>query len=346
MDILSFRQKFLTTEYHLSTYENAAFSAITVALCLLISHSWLSGLAAAAFITGAQSVTGINRQGSFRIRLGIAGKTTIILSMASVLGSVAAAPYLMVAIITGIVMAFCFGWCRQVFPLNWPDVIIPASVLFYINFAESNIEVTTIGAILGFVCELLLGMGMFIRKQYFPKKDFVPEKEVFPTPPAEPDTYICGLKSYLFLYAIELSLLLAVGFLLIRYTDYPHAYWMPLTCVMVLKVGRHGTMRRVLERTIGTLVGCLLGGVLLYLELGFWFDALGMVVCTFVWLCFLRRRYEIGTIFINIFVLLSMGGAMPFSPEIILERMIFTVIAGVLVLCSSLLFLSRKRLLK
>ncbi len=346
MSILKFRQKFLTTEYHLSTYENAAFSAIMVAICLLISHSWQSGLAAAAFITGAQSVTGINRQGSFRIRLGIAGKATIILSAAAVLGVVAAGPFLPLSIVTGIVMAFCFAWCRQVFPLNWPDVIIPSAVLFYMNFAEDNIGVTAMGAVLGFACELLLGMIMFIKKKYFPKKNFVAENEVFPTPPAEPDRLICGLRSYLFLYAVELSLLLAVGFILIRYTGYPHAYWMPLTCVMVLKVGRRGTVRRVLERTTGTLIGCLLGSILLYLELSFWLNALAMVVCIFVWLCYLRKRYAVGTIFINTFVLLSLGNSLPFSPGIVLERMIFTVMAGALVLCSSFLFLSRKRLLK
>ncbi len=346
MSIHSFRNKFLTTEYHLSTYENAAFSAITVAICILISHPWQSGLAAAAFITGAQSVTGINRQGSFRIRLGIAGKTTLILALAATLGVAASGPFLAISIITGIVLAFCFGWCRQIFPLNWPDIIIPSAVLFYMNLAENNIQVTAIGAALGFACELLLGMIMFVKKQYFPKKNFVPEKETFPTPPAEPDKYICGMKSYLFLYAIELSLLLAVGFVLIRYTDYPHAYWMPLTCVMILKVGRRGTLRRIVERTTGTLIGCLLGSILLYLELNFWFNALAMVICIFVWLCYLRKRYAVGTIFINTFVLLSLGSALPFSPGIVLERMVFTLIAGVLVLFSSYLFLSKKRLSK
>ncbi len=344
--IIAYRRIFLNTEYHLSTRENAAFSAITVALCILFSHSWLAGAQAAAFITGAQSVTGINRQGSFRIRLGIAGKTAILLSLAACLGALAAHPFIGFGIVTGIILAFSFGWCRQLFPLNWPDVIIPSAVLFFMSYACNSILPTAIGAALGFACELLLGLIMFIKKRYFPKKDFVAEKEVFPTPPASPDKYIAGLKSYLFLYSIELSLLLTIGFIFMHYAPYPHAYWMPLTCVMVLKVGRRGTLRRVIERTAGTLVGCLLGSFLLYLQLNIWLNSAAMVISIFIWLCFLRKRYEVGTIFINTFVLLSLGSAMPFSPVIAAERMVFTVIAGILVLGSSFLFLQRERLFK
>ncbi len=336
--------RFISTEYHLSRYWNALFSAGVVALTLLLSRELYAGIFAGAFVIAAQSVSGINRQGAFRIRLTIAVKTVFILFFTAFLGGVAAVVAWPVALLLGVLLAFGFAWCRQLFPVNWPDIVIPSAVLFFSNYAEPALWPTLHGALLGLGCELLLGVGMFLKKLYFPSPRFRAERELFPPPPQKEDRLVLGLKSYLFLYAVELSLLLCAGFTLIRLSPYPHAYWMPLTCVMVLKVGRHGTLRRVVERTLGTLAGCVLGSAWLFLSPGLWPTAVVMVGCIFTWLCFLRTRYALGTIFITTFVLLLMGSSHPFSFGMVAERLVFTVLGGTLTLLSSLLFLGRDRL--
>ncbi len=112
------------------------------------------------------------------------------------------------------------------------------------------------------------------------------------TPPDVPDKTILGLKEYLFVYSIELSLLLIAGFFIIRYkiADYPHIYWIPLTAIIVLKVGRRETLKRVTERTLGTLAGCVLGSTILYLQLGFIVESVAMIICIYLFIYYLYRE--------------------------------------------------------
>jgi hypothetical protein len=343
MTFEQFTHQFLENEYHLSRYKNAAFSAITVAICIAISFSCHMGMLAGAFIIGAQSVTGINRQGAYRIRLSIAAKTAIILSLSALLGSIAGKQVFGLQIIAGVILAFSFGWWRQLFPLNWPDIIIPASVLFFMNYVDPGVELTAMGAMFGLILELLLGGFIYLKRYYYNTLKVPTEKEIIPNESHEAERTIFGLKSYLFLYSIELSLLLAIGFVFVHYSSYQHAYWLPLTTIIVLKVGRHGTYRRVIERTLGTLAGCILASILLYFHVNEWVDSALMVACIFIWLCFLRYQYAVGTVFITTFVLLLLSDNNGFSFELAAERIIFTITAGVLVLLSSRIFLTKER---
>lgn len=343
MSLRRFTRQFLDNEYYLSRYSNAAFSAAIVAAGIAISHIYHMGMAAGAFIIAAQSVTGINRQGAFSIRLSIAAKTAVILSLSALLGSFAGVQPLAVQIASGVALAFCFGWCRQLFPFNWPDIIIPTSVLFFMSYADPAVEYTAIGAAGGLVCEVLLGGFIYLKRYALGFVAEAPSPEVFPNRPQGEEKMILGMRQYLFLYWIELSVVLAVGFTFIHYSSYEHAYWLPLTSIIVLKVGRHGTYRRVVERTLGTLAGCLLAGALLYFHVNEWVDAVCMVGCIFVWLCFLRYQYAVGSIFITTFVLLLLSDNSSFSWGLSLERIVFTVAAGVLVLVSSRIFLPRSR---
>lgn len=348
MSISQFGRNFIENEYHLSRYKNAAFSAIVVAICLLITYftywSFFSGALAGAFIVGAQSVSAINRQGAFRIRLSIAMKTTLILPLSALLGVIAGTYSLGVVIVVGIILAFSFGWWRQLFPVNWPDIVIPSAVLFFMSYAEPAVYQTLAGAVFGLFCELVLGIIIYCKKYLLHSQQPKPEKVLEPPVPLKNDKTVLGMKSYLLIYSIQLSLLLTIGFLLVQYTSYPHAYWMPLTCVMILKVGRHSTLRRVIERTLGTLAGCLFGSVILYQHLSPLLNMLVMIICIFVWLCFLRSNYALGTVFITTFVLLLLGTGIPFSLDIVAERIVFTVMGGILTLLSSFIFLKRERL--
>jgi uncharacterized membrane protein YccC len=69
-----------------------------------------------------------------------------------------------------------------------------------------------------------------------------------------------------------------------------------------------------------------------------------MTICIFVWLCFLRSNYALGTVFITTFVLLLLGTGTSFSLDIVAERIVFTVMGGILTLLSSFIFLKKERL--
>ncbi len=344
MTLQQFRYNFLKNEYFLSPHKNASFSAITVAFCIWLSYYLHLGIFAGALIIGAQSVTGINRQGPFRIRFGIAWKTALVLSFAALLGAIAGSGYFFLSLLVSVVLAFCFGWCRQLFPLNWPDIIIPSGVLFFLNYSHPMVFYTLSGAVIGFCCELLLGIFIYLKRYRAGRMIFAPSAEFLPPPPDNPDKKILGLKQYLFVYSIELSIMLIFGFFVMHYTDYPHVYWMPLTAIIVLKVGRRVTIKRVVERTLGTLAGCLLGSVILYFHFNPLFESGVMVCCIYLWVCYFRRNYALGTVFITTFVLLLLNENVSDAYTIVFERMIFTVLGGVLAIVVSLAFLKKERL--
>jgi uncharacterized membrane protein YccC len=209
------------------------------------------------------------------------------------------------------------------------------------------VAMTAAGAVAGFVLELLLGLAVYIKRYRNHKMIFAPSPEKLPPPPDEPDRTILGLREYLFVYSIELSLLLIAGFFIIRYyiADYPHVYWIPLTAVIVLKVGRRATLKRVVERTLGTLAGCLLGSAILYLNLGFIVESAAMVVCIYFFIFYLKHNYTLGAVFITTFILLLLHESdMPNSTIMPLERMVFTLMGGILATLVSLAFLRKERL--
>ncbi len=342
MTYRQFKSDFLKNEYFLSRHKNASFSATTVAICVFISYWFNLGILSGALIIGAQSVTGINRQGAFRIRLNIAWKAAFVLSFSALLGFIGSQHFLL-SLLVAVILAFVFGWCRQMFPLNWPDIIIPSGVLFFLNYTHPMVLVTTYGAIIGLVFEILLGIFIYLKRYYRHKISIAPISEKPPLQD-ESDKSILGLKEYLFVYSVELALLLITGFFIMQYTTYPHAYWMPLTAIIVLKVGRKTTLKRVLERTLGTLAGCLLGTFLLYLQVNLLIEAIAMVTCIYFFIYYLKYNYALGSVFITTFVLLLLNDKTDGSSMIIVERMIFTVLGGVLAMIISLIFLKKERL--
>ncbi len=343
MTIRQFKHDFLENEYFLSPHKNALFSAINVALCIAAAYHFELGICAGGLIIGAQSITGINRQGPFRIRLGLAWKGALVLSFVALIGFFAGQNFLF-SLGLAVVLAFCFGWCRQIFPLNWPDIIIPSGVLFYMNYTTPMVGYTLLGTIIGLSLELILGLIIYMKRYLTHKIITAPSAEKLPSPPDKPDKKILGLNEYLFIYSIELSIILIAGFLIMRNTAYPHAYWMPLTAIIVLKVGRRTTLKRVGERTLGTLAGCLLGSILIYLAPTPFIKSLLMVSCIYFWVRIFQKNYSAGTVFITTFVLLLLNEGPTDVYTIVFERGIFTILGGVIAIAVSLAFLRKERL--
>ncbi|MDR2906947.1 MAG: FUSC family protein [Bacteroidales bacterium] len=342
-----FTHNFLENEYFLSRHKNSFFSALTVGLCIIAACWFELGFLASGLIIGAQSITGINRQGAFRIRLRLSFMAVFVLSGAAVLGAVAAMGYFPFALLSAVLFAFLLGCCRQWFPLNWPDIVIPSGVIFFLNYTTPMVWMTFGGAVAGFGLELLLGLAVYIKRYNNHKMIFAPTPEKLPLPPDVPDKTILGLKEYLFTYSLELSLVLIAGFFIIRYkiADYPHIYWIPLTAIIVLKVGRRATLKRVFERTAGTLAGCLLGSGILYLQMGFIVESVAMVACIYLFIYYLKNNYMVAAVFITTFILLLLHeGNLPTSFLMTGERLIFTLMGGILATLVSLIFLKKERL--
>ncbi|QCR21102.1 FUSC family protein [Pontibacter sp. SGAir0037] len=342
---------YLSKEIFITDTQNAFFSAVAVVVALSLSQLADLGMATGFFVVGMQSVTGLNIKGQIRNRIVAAAKAVSVL-IGTALLAVATKDHIALAVLGAIALAFSFGYWRQVFPLNWPDVNIPAGVIFFMAMSDAHystpVSVTAIGGGLGLLSQLLLciilpGVGeqeIKATENILSQNGNAKEESAFILQWSQQ----LKLRPDLLLYSITLSVLLAIGVLIDSFTSYGHGYWMPFTAIVVLQVSHTHTVKRIGERMVGTLCGCLLGSGLLLLHLPPVLH-IGLVACNiFLFLYYVRKHYAVAVIFITVFVLLLLGSHSSEPLQLALERILFTLAGGALTFIISFALLHKRQL--
>lgn len=138
-------------------------------------------------------------------------------------------------------------------------------------------------------------------------------------------------------HAVRLAVALVAGSAIAHATSWPHPYWIPMTIVWMSKPDRDGTVTRVVERILGTLLGVAVSIALIN---GISDDDLAISlyagIGVFLLLAFLFANYPIAVSGVTLMVvtLLSLQG------EPVLEtapfRIAATLVAGVITLAAAL----------
>ncbi|WP_026464344.1 FUSC family protein [Adhaeribacter aquaticus] len=332
MPNLSFNQKIVSV----SINQNAFFSALAVVLGLSLIHLTGQATLAGFLVVAIQSVSGINAKTTLLKRSGMVLQGALILIATTTL-AVLTRTNLLFTLVGAVLLAFSFAYWRQLFPKNWPDIVIPAGVLYFMALTDHRllepIIATATGGALGLVLDFILGLLLVTYK---------------PIPLEGTEEITTASKLWLpqslVIYAIELGLLLVIGLTIDHYAGYPHGYWMPFTAIVVLQVSHTQTLKKVGERLLGTLAGCIAGSFILFLHPSPLVQILLSGVLVFLFLYFVRKNYAVAVIFITMFVLLLLGSHAANPYAIALERVVFTIIGGLLAVLSSFVFLSKKQL--
>lgn len=134
-----------------------------------------------------------------------------------------------------------------------------------------------------------------------------------------------------FRFAVRLSLAVAVGLWVANHVPYAaHGYWILLTIVVILKPNFSMTRQRYNDRVIGTLIGCVIAaGILRVVD-----DPLVLLGVLFLSLVasatFVTIKYRYTAIAACVQVLVQIHLLMPHSGTVVGERLIDTVIGGVI----------------
>lgn len=127
------------------------------------------------------------------------------------------------------------------------------------------------------------------------------------------------------------------GFSLIEL--YHHGYWIPFTTIIVSQPYFGATLKKGIERTIGTLAGIIVGSVFLMLP----FPDLSRFVLVFVssvfLIYFLRRQYSIAAFFITLMLVGLLAIEPTFNEGLMYSRLFCTVIGSVLAISAGFLLL-------
>lgn len=134
-----------------------------------------------------------------------------------------------------------------------------------------------------------------------------------------------------FRYALRITMAVAVGLWVADHVPYAsHSYWILLTIIVILKPNFSQTKQRYNDRVIGTLIGCVISvGILKVVEqplvlLGVLFAALVASAA------FSTIKYRYTAIAACVQVLIQFKLLLPASPTVAGERLIDTVIGGVI----------------
>lgn len=138
-------------------------------------------------------------------------------------------------------------------------------------------------------------------------------------------------RSPAFRFALRISMAVALGLWITNHLPYvSHSYWILLTIIVILKPNFSMTKQRYNDRVIGTLIGCVVAvGILKVVHqplvlLGVLFLALVASAA------FVTIKYRYTAIAACIQVLIQINLLMPGSPTVAGERLVDTVIGGII----------------
>ena len=154
------------------------------------------------------------------------------------------------------------------------------------------------------------------------------------------NTFIENLSfsSLVFRHSLRITLTLLIGFIIGKFLPFQNVYWILLTIVVIMRPGYGLTKERTLNRFIGTVAG----GVIGFLVLSFGLNPLILGFLTIVFLIlglsFNPSNYKIGTLFITLHVLFIFAIFNPAQNDIIIYRILDTIVGAVLAIFANHFF--------
>jgi uncharacterized membrane protein YccC len=149
--------------------------------------------------------------------------------------------------------------------------------------------------------------------------------------------------SVVFRHVARFAITAMVAVAIFRLFDVPDGAWIFLTVIVVLKPGIGSTIDRILQRTIGTMLGVVLAAGLVSLLTGrIWLIVIVMTVLLFIMVSTAPLNYLFWAVAITPFVLLGIDAAVPHDYADVAWRLLNTIIgAGLSLLATYTLWPSR-----
>lgn len=145
--------------------------------------------------------------------------------------------------------------------------------------------------------------------------------------------------SQIFRFALRMSILmLVVVFLIEMLPKGSYGYWLPITLIVICRPSYGMTMKRNVERILGTFIGLVLGWGLLEVNLPTPV-LLGLTILSlFVFFAFLSMRYWVSAMGITLAVVLCLSVYHGHPDQVLSERLLFTVLGCFIGLAATFMF--------
>ncbi|WP_275464622.1 FUSC family protein [Streptomyces noursei] len=145
--------------------------------------------------------------------------------------------------------------------------------------------------------------------------------------------------SHVLRHALRVAVVAATGYVLATALGFGHGYWAPLASVMVMRPDFAQTYSRGVARFAGTLVGVAVAGALMALaHPGVYVSAALALVCIFLMYLLMRTGFSVTSACVAGYVVFLLGVVGAGWEQTVQERIVLTLIGGVLAMLSYALF--------
>jgi uncharacterized membrane protein YccC len=143
--------------------------------------------------------------------------------------------------------------------------------------------------------------------------------------------------STLLRHTLRVMLVTALGISLYYQFNIPRGYWIVLTVMVVLQPDFGTTRQKSTERLMGTLIGAILGTILLMHPFHPFFLVLAITVCNFLFVYFQPRNYQVSVVFVTMMLVSMLEIAEPIDWHIAAYRLMATAIGGMMAVTAAYL---------
>jgi len=139
-------------------------------------------------------------------------------------------------------------------------------------------------------------------------------------------------------FTFRLAAVMMLGTLAWRHWDLPHGYWIPLCVMVVLQPDYGATRARATQRAVGTISGCLVGSLLLWLHLPLWLLLAAIAAACWAFTFQLKRSYAMAVFYISLLLVLQFEAMGPVTLSLTVQRVGLTMAGCLLALLAALSF--------
>lgn len=139
-------------------------------------------------------------------------------------------------------------------------------------------------------------------------------------------------------YALRVGISAMIGYLLQYFIFRDHGYWIPLTAIIVSQPFVNATLKKGLQRSLGTMIGVLVSSLLLFIPFPT-IAQFGLILISSLFLVyFLKTRYAMATFFITMLLVAMLYVESGFDMSLMLGRILFTAIGCAIAILAGFLF--------
>lgn len=133
-------------------------------------------------------------------------------------------------------------------------------------------------------------------------------------------------------FAIRSAVAATAAMFLYKWYNVDHGYWLPFSVMIIIQPYFGATITRAIDRVVGTLLGGIAGGLLLYLPAGLHAKEAILFLTFILMVYYVRRQYAVATFVVTLNLVLLFSLEASYSNMIMIVRALCTVGGALLAL--------------